>query len=34
LETTAEDFKKLTKGTALERTKWSGMIKNIGHLRP
>jgi epoxyqueuosine reductase len=34
LETTAGDFKKLTKGTALERTKWSGMIKNIGHLRP
>jgi len=34
LETTVEDFKKLTKGTALERTKWSGMIKNIEHLRP
>jgi hypothetical protein len=34
LETTSEEFKKIAKGTALERTKWSGMIKNIEHLRP
>ncbi len=34
LEMTAEEFKKLTKGSPLERAKWSGMIKNVQHLRP
>lgn len=34
MHTTEEEFKKLTKGTPLERAKWSGMIKNIQHLRP
>ncbi|MEY2764558.1 MAG: tRNA epoxyqueuosine(34) reductase QueG [Bacteroidota bacterium] len=34
MQTTEEEFKKLTKGTPLERAKWSGMIKNIQHLRP
>jgi epoxyqueuosine reductase len=32
MQTTEEEFKKLTKGTPLERAKWSGMIKNIQHL--
>jgi len=34
MQTTEEEFKKLTKGTPLERAKWSGMIKNIQHLMP
>ncbi len=34
LEMTAEEFKKLTKGSPLERAKWRGMIKNVQHLRP
>jgi epoxyqueuosine reductase len=34
LEMTAEEFRKLAKGTPLERAKWSGMIKNVQHLRP
>jgi epoxyqueuosine reductase len=30
-DTTEEEFKKLTKGSALERPKWSGFLKNISH---
>lgn len=30
-DTTEEEFKKLTKGSALERPKWSGFMKNLSH---
>lgn len=33
LDCTEDDFKKITKGSPLQRAKWSGMIKNIEHLK-